>query len=285
MQIDEERKARGKRTLQILLASGLSGLALIMFPHVDNYHVLWEGTVTELGKALVIAAVLGAIIDGALKRDLVRDAVSASIGYLLPEQLRNEMHWVYGQKVIANQTWHMTLNHVPEHRTVIVRGTYDRVIRNITDETQKVRLAGGTDEWCNAIQKGEITTAEYRRFKNGKYGPVEKLERREFPTGHGYGNEELVEIAPGELIHLSCSYIIACPDHGQESLTYRYPVENPVVQVEVPPTLRAHIAISHREPSHPYTDFPDSRYLTSRLNGTLLPHQDIHVLWHRADEI
>ena len=42
----------------------------------------------ESGKALMIASLLGIIIDTALKEGLVRDAVSMSLGYLLPPRMR-----------------------------------------------------------------------------------------------------------------------------------------------------------------------------------------------------
>lgn len=178
----------------------------------------------------------------------------------------------------------MTLVHHPEQRAVLFKATVDRVIRNITGQTTQIRVDGGTDEWFNPLQRAEITTAEYRRYKDQKYGPAEQLQIKRLLAGITYGTEHLVDIAPDELIHLAFAYEVVCPDHGQETLSYRYPIECPSAHVEVPSTLRAHLAISHRDPAHPYSDW-ETGYLTSRLNGTLLPHQDIHVLWHRADDL
>src|SRR4051812_37749479 len=101
MTFDDERNERRFRIQNTLVAAGLWGLLLVMVAHLHSYSDLLEGLVSEAGKALLVAAVLGYVVDHALKHELVRDAVSAALGYLLPPQLRGEMDWVYGQKVIA----------------------------------------------------------------------------------------------------------------------------------------------------------------------------------------
>jgi hypothetical protein len=285
MAMSAERKQRHKDLIWRLIAFGLSGLALVMLPHAwGTYEVLVKESVSEIGKALIVAGVLGMGVDFALKRDLVRDAVEAAIGYLLPPQLRNEMEWVSGLRVIAEQTYHVTLIHKPEDHVVIVRATYDRIIKNVSGETAQVRIAGGTDEWFNQTQESRITSAEYRYFRDDKYEEPIPLPIKIMEAGIAYGSEKKVSLRHDEMIHVSVAYEMVCPEHGMESLTYRYPVENPVVQVEVPPTLKAHISIRHREPAHAYKDW-QTGYLTSRVNGTLLPHQDVYVIWHLAKDL
>ncbi len=279
-----ERKERRAALLWRLAAFGLFGLALVMLRHAfQDYEELAFGMMEEIGKAFIVAAVLGWAVDRALKQDLVRDAVEASLGYLLPPQLRDEMNWVYGQDLIAEQTFNLVLEHQPEEHTVIVHATYDRIIRNLSNETKKVRIAGGTDEWFRN-RPAKIKTAEYRFLRDGKYQPIVQLPTRVAEGGHGYGNEEKIDLRPDEMIHLTVAYELPCPDNGMESLTYRYPIENPIVQVRVPETLKAHINIRHRDHSYSYRDW-ETGYLSSRLNGTLLPHQDIYVLWHRSDDL
>src|SRR3990172_2465654 len=183
-----------------------------------NYVDLAFGTMEEIGKAFIVASVLGWAVDRALKQDLVRDAVEASIGYLLPPQLRDEMNWVYGQSIIAEQTFSLVLEHQPDEHTVIVRATYDRIIRNISRETVKVRVAGGTDKWFRN-QPSEIKTAEYRFLRDGKYQSVVKLPIKPSEGGIGYGTEDKVDLRPDEMIHLTVAYVLPCPDNGMETLT------------------------------------------------------------------
>jgi hypothetical protein len=279
-----ERKERRAALHWKLFSFGLLGVAFVMLSHApEGYAALGLGVLDEIGKALIVAAVLGWAVDLALKQDLVRDAVEAALGYLLPPQLRNEMEWVYGQNLMAEQTFNIVLEHQPEKHTVIVHATYDRIIRNLSRETVKVRIAGGTDEWYRD-SPATIHTAEYRYLRDGKYQPTVKLAVKRAPGSIGYGSEEKIDLRPDEMIHLTVAYDLPCPDNGMESLTYRYPIENPVVQVRVPNTLRAHINIRHRGHSYPYKDW-ETGYISARLDGTLLPHQDIYVLWHRADDL
>src|SRR3954463_8502585 len=99
MAVDQDTKKRDWATSLFLIGCGLWGVLLIISPHItQGLNELLTSFVEEIGKALVVACVLGLVVDRAIKKDLVKDAVSSAIGYLLPEQLRNEMHWVYGQK-------------------------------------------------------------------------------------------------------------------------------------------------------------------------------------------
>ena len=74
-----------------------------------------------------MAAVLGLIVDEALKKDLVRDAVSATLGYLLPPSLKAKLGWIYGQRFVASQTLAVRLEHEPENGLVRFHGLVSRV--------------------------------------------------------------------------------------------------------------------------------------------------------------
>src|SRR4051812_10017244 len=130
---------------------------------------------SEIGKALVVAAILGWAVDTALKNDLVRNAVSAALGYLLPDSLKPELNWLYGQQIIAQQIYNVRLEHFLEKRAVKYHGTYQRRIENISDKTAYIRLGGGTDEWFHDMGPSTIDVCEYRRIKNGEIGNTEKI--------------------------------------------------------------------------------------------------------------
>src|SRR6266446_10513793 len=88
------RRLAGKRQLTEI---GLLGILFLVGAHSISSEP-WNDLLVELGIAFVIASLLGYIVDEQLKRGLVEDAVSASIGYLLPDPLKNELKWVYDQK-------------------------------------------------------------------------------------------------------------------------------------------------------------------------------------------
>jgi hypothetical protein len=65
-----------------LVAFALVGAALIWT--WNRYELEWDhGVATELGVALIVAAILGFTIDGFLKTALAKDVFEATLGYIL----------------------------------------------------------------------------------------------------------------------------------------------------------------------------------------------------------
>jgi len=241
-------------------------------------------TVVELGKALLIAGILGWAIDEALKNDLVREAVAASLGYLLPERLKPELRWLYDQKVLAGQDFNVRLEHIPEKRCVIFHGTVKRRIENVSSEKTKVKLSGGIDDWFREHGSSEITACSWKRIeKDEKSSAAVPIKQQLSPVGISYDAGEQI-LKPEEIIEILMSYRLYLPDHGMEFLTYRYLIDRPTITVEAPATLKVFVTFSHRD-RYDEEVRSDASVFSFTLERILLPHQDIKVYWHRADEV
>src|SRR5258707_13827956 len=57
----------------------------------------------HLFMALTISGVLGLIIEYTLHQQIAKDVFEAAIGYLLPEELRDELRWVAGQPFLCEK--------------------------------------------------------------------------------------------------------------------------------------------------------------------------------------
>src|SRR5262247_2623277 len=122
-------------TKWLLTAAALVGLVCLVVVHsgwIDGWPLLIRELVAEVGRAGIVAAILGTIVDEALKRDLVRDAVSATLGYLLAPALKAKLGWVYGQRFVATQTFAVRLEHEPDNGLVRFHGLVTRDIRNVS---------------------------------------------------------------------------------------------------------------------------------------------------------
>jgi hypothetical protein len=283
MAIDHEVLLSKLATRRQLIGFALLGGLLILLAIVVKSQIpIWlEELFSEIGKAFIVAAVLGWAVDSALKHDLVRNAVSAALGYLLPESLKPELNWLYDQQIIAQQIYTVRLEHFPDQGAVKVHGTYHRRIENISVETAHVRLGGGTDEWFHPMGESTIDVCEYRRIKNGETGPTTHIAINKTPIGIGY---ELLDVPldKGEVIELTVSYCMWRPDHAMETLIYRYLVDRPLVTVEFPRSLHVTVSFAHR---HNYEDEPNAGYISKRLERVLLPFQDIQIVWHRNSDV
>src|SRR5262249_1542130 len=78
----------------VLFAASLAAWAYVDYLKGTNHYFLLE-IFGRLFEAMAIASILGATIDGFLKVAIVKDVFEVSLGYLLPQQLRPHMRWIY----------------------------------------------------------------------------------------------------------------------------------------------------------------------------------------------
>lgn len=92
-------------------------------------------------------------------------------------------------------------------------------------------------------------------------------------------------MAPKEEIEISFAYKYTMYECGMELLTFGKPIEDPLVTVEVPESLRARVVYSNRAPTKMDEAKPDFGYLSVPMKGVLLPLQVIRVLWMTAKQL
>lgn len=289
MAIDVGAKWRKLATTTTLLAIGLIGLILILLVEapsgrVYGWDIVWANLITHVGIAAIVASILGLTVDWALKEGLISDAVGAALGHLLPERLKPELRWLYDQKVMATQSFQVRLEHFPDERSVVFHGTVNRRLENISGEKIQVKIGGGVDEWFHQRGESVVEVCEYKRIKKGqKPEDMQKIDMR--MTGYSIGYDlGIVDMEPEETIELLMAYTLCMPDHGMETLTYRFLIDRPLVTLEAPPSLQAFVTFSHRE-KYDKADNLESKVSSTRLERILIPHQDIRIYWHRADDV
>ena len=266
----------------------LGGALAIVLPQlqisIQTYPEWALHSSIEIGKAFGIAGILGLVIDRALKNELLREAVAASLGYLLPERLKPELRWLYDQRVITQQSYDVTLEHFPEKRYVIFHGTVKRRFENVSSEKTEVKISGGTDEWFSEHGDSEIIACSWKRIeKDEKNTKTIQIKSEKQPFGISYNAGEQV-LKPDEILELLMSYKLILPDHGMEFLTHKNLIDRPTITVKAPPTLKVFVTFSHRD-RYDQEVRSDEPVFSFTLERILLPHQDIKVSWHRADDV
>ena len=136
---------REKWTTPFLLFSTISGIGFIL-ASAFNEGVLFA-VMRDIGIALLIAGGLGLTVDKLLRQQLAMDAFNASMGYLLPTQLKPELEWIYKQDIIA-EVHRETLEIIPlSDDLVSVQITYNRTLRNISHHKVPYTPLLWLEEW------------------------------------------------------------------------------------------------------------------------------------------
>jgi hypothetical protein len=237
--------------------------------------------------AVAISCFIGLFIELTLQRKLVKNVFDATIGYLLPDRLRPELRWLYEQQFIAAQSYDVTIEHIEAEHRVIFHGTYKRRIENITDKTLEYEIGGGIEEMFSVHGESEVLawTAKLIEKSAAENKDVVKKSIKVTPVPHGVGinnNAEKEKIAPNEILEVMMAYKLHLPDHGMEYLTFKCLADRPSVTIKSPASLKVELTFSHRDQDN----FPIEPPVTSHtLEKMLLPHQDIKVSWHNANDL
>lgn len=268
----------------------LLGIVFVLLPHtpwMSSYSEEVRGSFGEIGKAFFIAGILGLAIDSALKKDLVREAVAASLGYLLPERLKPELRWLYDQRVMCTQSYDVVLEHIPEKKCVIFHGIVKRRFENFSNEKTVVNFGGGTDDWFSAHGETEITAWSWKLIsKDEKNAKSVKIAPVIGPFGIGSGEKPIeASLGPDQAIEVLMAYKLYLAEHGLEFLTHKYMIDRPSITVTYPQSLRVFVTFSHRDRYDQEVRSDGAPVFSFTLERVLLPHQDIKVYWHSAKDV
>jgi len=237
----------------------------------------WHGLIEHLGTAFFIASILGWTIDFWLKKQITEDVFSAAMGYELPDDLKREVRYVYGNRVICED--HVQTVSIDELDNGYVRLTVgtERKLRNIGETSQYLDVSLGVDEWGVPGHPSEIIELAYEQSgKSHTIYPGDTAEINSAPDALLAKIEPPLTLRPNEVMTVFAKFSETKPVNSEHFYAFRYATLNPRVAVRVPPGYKWMVSFAHRDEPYPghYSDI-------TRLDGLLLPHQSIRVRWWR----
>lgn len=124
----------------------LVGIVLVVLSYViyQNHQSDWQ-ILRDIGSGFIVAGILGAGIDQILRRQLAEDAFKATIGYLLPDELKGEMQWIYEQSILCIQHIQTSeLKPIQDNPDICeLYTTIQRTYKNISANAEEMTLGGG----------------------------------------------------------------------------------------------------------------------------------------------
>ncbi len=258
----------------VVIGVGSLGVALVAVAGAVVPPRPWSDLMLALGTALVIAAILGASVDPWFKRALLRDSFQAVFGHMLPAELRDELGWVYGQKVLCKRyDLRFVLIPTDDPDLLTARVAISRDMHNVSNEKVEPRLLFAMDEWFHAGRRSRITSF-YCTQGEETYNETEDLPSAQCIVARKLAKE--VTIKPQDHVTLVTEGEETKHLNDAWSLNLIYAAAEPRVTVEAPDGIAFSVMYGFSRTAGSAREIGHQIY---RLPGTLLPGQVIQIRW------
>lgn len=249
----------------------LIGILFIILPHYyPNVVTNIAGQLAkDVGIAFVVAGVLGVSVDQFLRRQLAEDAFKASIGYLLPDELKGEMEWIYSTHILCvehNQT--CELRKIDDD-TCVIHVYILRKFRNISSSNESLPIVGYADEWFQSGGESRIISFGYTKLDT-QNEITERIKKEGCVIG---GQEPRVSLAPSEEITVWFESEEIKHSNDEQYWVFGCPTLNPTVIVRAFEGTSIIVNFGYRSSAE------QLGVGTHRLSGTLLAGQGIKIRW------
>lgn len=229
--------------------------------------------------AAIIAGILGLTIDRILRKQLAEDAFRAAVGYILPDELKGEMEWIYKSHIICiEHSQECELSPIDDETCMIHVHTIRR-LRNVSGAVDSARVGIIVDEWFHKTGSSQIR--EFGYSKGEKTWPAEGESYIQAKGENALIRvaEKKIPLAPGEEITIWHKTEEVKRVNDAQNWVFWHPTLNPLVIVKSYAGIHIEVNFGHRVVAQRLGAD------TYRLNGTLLPSQVITIRWWRIEDL
>jgi hypothetical protein len=252
-------------------------ILLLVWVSIDHYRWVtpWDEFrpfVEKIVEALFVVALLALTVDLFLKKQIAKDAFRASIGYILPGYLQDEMRAIYSNEIVCiAHSQDVKIESLPND-LVRMDVRVQRTLKNISNSAHHFVPSIWVDEWFVPGSPSTIGDCGYRvqGAEPKSFGAVSRRAEA-VPKLYAEGSEVTLRSQIEVEVWLSFSEIKRRSDLSY--LAFNYATDRPRVRIAVPEGFASAVEFTHRL---------DINKLTTGetiLPGLLLPHQCIIVRW------
>ena len=262
-----------------LIAVGTLGVTT--FGGSANFWVEW---VAHVFMAMAISGAIALLIEVTLHQQIAKDVFEAAIGYLLPDELKDELRWISGARFMCVKHTHtVRLKPIEGKSLLCVESEIVRIFKNITSENQMFKPGLGVWERFHDGLPSKILTYSFHPEGGEKSPNLASATKPNLEKGPviGIGEQEKIVVPSGK--HLTVLMLIQ-ETLGENDWAYAHfghPTKDVTVMVENPEEWLVDVRFSHRD-SDPEIDKVGPH--TWHLKGALLPLQGIRIYWCRKDK-
>lgn len=247
---------------------GLPGYLEILKPFAESFL-----------EALFVAAVLAFSVDLYLKKQIARDAFEASIGYILPKYLQDEIRAIYSNEIIClEHAQNVKVETLDSPTLVRVTVRTQRKLKNISTNWHHMSLKLDVDEWFEDTPS-TIGSCGYR-VDGGKDQNFDQPSKNSAPVPKLVAKASAsVDLKPNSEIEVWQTFTEIKRRCDLQYLAFSYATNRPRVYVTVPEGFDFAVEFTHRLVAEK-TSTDDTT-----LPGLLLPNQCIIVRWWEKEKL
>lgn len=182
--------------LMLLFSSGIEGM-------LTTYLPMWPWSTKlygDIALGLLISGLLAVTIDRALKQEFAKDVFRATIGYALPDQLRSELEYFYGQKLVCiSSLLQVSIGKGQRPDMVEVKVVLIRKLQNMSGESASVSPSFEVENHISEpiIRKIHVTRGGL---------PLQLGEKREMRSFSDWIGCSMFRLDPGQSCEITIEY-------------------------------------------------------------------------------
>lgn len=227
--------------------------------------------VHDLGIAVIVASLLGFSIDRWLKAEIVEDVFRAALGYILPQEFKEEVRRITSFKFLCEKHCLHAKIEILDGDKVRLTTMVERTLRNITSNVEAVRGFYSVDEWGFSEGPSQILECQLELDGGETISKFEVTSDREKVTAR----TSEVLLRPGQSAKVSYKSVEIKRINDEASFNFRAPTKNPEIEITLPDSLECSYGFPGPDDRIHKTKFM-RRYT---LQGMYFPYQRMTVRW------
>jgi hypothetical protein len=257
----------------MLITIMIIGAVAIIVPSEYNWS-FDHGIFVELGKAFIIAGILGFTIEPWMRKSLARDVFSAAFGYHVPDDFKTEIARIAGFSIICTKHIMDVKIRASRDDTLQVFVTIERHFENVGSSPALHRAMIWIDEWGfsekSQILQCSIYNSTATRSKQFDRKKIEYHNNRSLKA-----QSPQMVMFPGEAVSTIVEYAATRRRNDHIYEVFLTPTRRPEIRItEVPEDIQA-VADFGGEGKLKPTHIPN-RY---ELDGVYFPPAPMRVRW------
>jgi len=222
-------------------------IALLVTLHEPLHEVWWGQLMIKGLEAIAIASVIGIVLEEALLREFGREVFLASVGYVLPVELRPEMSWLCQLNEMCTQDV-MICELTPVGNSIKLHVNRTQVVKNIGRNTHKLPVGLGIDEWFR--DDGESRIIKFSFVTAGQswsyYAGSGKPQKSEFGMNLPADLPDVL-LEKDQEVNIVSEFEEIYPRNGYFHMHIKYATSGAKVTVKCPDELGVYVQFAHRE--------------------------------------
>lgn len=259
----------------ILVLIGGLGLVLIGLPHIhlaslsfiEPYGAIPEG----VGIAFLTASTLGFTIDRWMKKEIAADVFKAALGYILPEEFKNEIQRIISFKFMCEH--HKMHLRVEKIGTDYVRVTtkLERKLTNITSIPESICTYAHIDEWGFSDEKSKVVSCSL-------VGPDDHIYEQKKPRVFNSTiavETDTIQVPPGKSVTSRAEFVEIRRINDHMIWAFKTPTKNPIIKIDAPNDLECEWGFGSADPVR------SSEFMNEKeLVGMYFPGWNMRLRWY-----